>query len=283
VYRFRNSKYLLDKFENFERKEKTNIDEYTIEHIMPQKEKLTDQWKEELGLNWEEIHEIFLHRLGNLTITGYNSELGDKSFLEKRDMEGGFRDAPFKLNKMLRDLDKWTVDEIEKRGEILVNLALKIWPFPYVPNEILEKFKAKSADEADDDTDIISDYVSEEYWKKRASLKSLEVMNSFINIAMDLDENLAITYNKNHIALKTSIRNFIWFHPRMGNYNYIGIRFNPNTATSIKQKLEELDLLRKEEYTEKYSIFYIPLEENHIQNYEIQLRDIIHQAILDSS
>lgn len=51
-----------------------------------------------------------------------------------------------------------------------------------------------------------------------------------IKIVIDLDENLAITYNKNHIALKRSKRNFIWFHPRMGNYNYIGIRFNSESA-----------------------------------------------------
>jgi len=283
VYRFGNSKYLLDKLENFERKEKVNIDDYTIEHIMPQKEDLTDQWRKELGSNWKEIHENFLHTLGNLTITGYNSKYGYKPYLEKRNMEGGFGESPFKLNKMLGNLDKWNDIEINKRGTFLTEIALKVWPFPEVPKEILDKFQAKGADEADDEADIKTDYVSEDYWKKRASLKSLEIMNRFIEIAMELNENLAITYNKNHIALKTSKRNFIWFHPRMGNYNYIGIRFNLESATDIKNKLEELKLLRKEDTTERYTIFYIPIEEVHIEKNKNSLKKIINQAIADSS
>ncbi len=283
VYGFRNSKYLLDKLENFNRKEKVNVDGYTIEHIMPQKEKLTEEWKKELGANWEEIHEKYLHVLGNLTITGYNSKLGYKPFLEKRDMEGGFREAPFKLNNMIRDLDNWNDIEINKRGSILADLAINVWPYPEIPEEILEKYQAKGADEADDEADIKTDYVSEEYWKKRASQKSLEIMNRFTELAFNLDKNLAITHNKNHIAIKTSKRNFIWFHPRMGNYNYIGIRFNPDSANSIKEKLIELNLLRKEESTDRYSIFYLPLEEKHIQDFKDDLDEIVSQAVSDSS
>ncbi len=229
VYGFRNSKYLLDKLENFNRKEKVNVDGYTTEHIMPQKEKLTKEWKKELGANWEEIHEKYLHVLGNLTITGYNSELGYKPFLEKRDMEGGFREAPFKLNNMIRDLDNWDDIEINKRGTILADLATKVWPYPEIPEEILEKYQAKGADEADDEADIKTDYVSEEYWKKRASQKSLGITNKFTELAFKFDKNLAITHNKNHIAIKTSKRNFIWFYPRMGNYNYIGIKISLNS------------------------------------------------------
>jgi len=283
VYGFRNSKYLLDKLENFYRKEKVNVDGYTIEHIMPQKEKLTEEWKKELGANWEEIHEKYLHVLGNLTITGYNSELGYKPFLEKRDMEGGFREAPFKLNNMIRDLDNWNDIEIYKRGSILADLAIKVWPYPEIPEEILEKYQAKGADEADDEADIKTDYVSEEYWKKRASPKSLEIMNKFTELAFNLDKNLAITHNKNHIAIKTSKRNFIWFYPRMGNYNYIGIRFNQHSVNSIKEKLVELNLLRKEESTDRYSIFFLPLEEKHIQDFREHLDEIVSQAISDSS
>ncbi|MBA7545115.1 hypothetical protein ES705_37478 [subsurface metagenome] len=283
VYGFRNSKYLLDKLENFNRKEKVNVDGYTIEHIMPQKEKLTEEWKKELGANWEEIHEKYLHVLGNLTITGYNSELGYKPFLEKRDMEGGFREAPFKLNNMIRDLDNWNDIEINKRGSILSDLAIKVWPYPEIPEEILEKYQAKGADEADDEADIRTDYVSEEYWKKRASQKSLEIMNKFTELTFNLDKNLAITHNKNHIAIKTSKRNFIWFHPRMGNYTYIGIRFNPNSANSVKEKLVELNLLRNEDSTDRYSIFFLPLEEKHLQDFRDEIDEIVSQAISDSS
>jgi len=283
VYGFRNSKYLLDKLENNNRKENVNIDEYTIEHIMPQKEKLTNQWKEELGINWKEIHEKYLHVLGNLTITGYNSSLGYRPFLEKRDMEGGFRDAPFKINKMIRDIDTWNEQEINKRGEILADLAVEIWAYPEISEEVLEKNQAKEAEEADDEADIKTDYVSEEYWNKRASKKSLDIMNQFTELVFKIDQNLALTYNKYHVAIKTSKRNFIWFHPRMGNYNYIGIRFNADKVPFIRNKLIELNLLRSEENTEKYSILYLPLEERHLQDLKDDLKEVVNQAIIDSS
>ena len=62
------------------RKERVNIDEYTIEHIMPQNERLPVEWQQELGSNWQEVHEKYLHTIGNLTLTGYNSELSDRPF-----------------------------------------------------------------------------------------------------------------------------------------------------------------------------------------------------------
>ena len=67
---------------------------------MPQT--LSEEWKEELGANWSETHEKYLHTIGNLTLTGYNSELSNHSFKEKQDFPGGFRDSPLYLNKSLR-------------------------------------------------------------------------------------------------------------------------------------------------------------------------------------
>src|SRR5690625_5237791 len=63
VYNFRSRGYLLDKLENNGRKERVKVDEYTIEHIMPQNKKMSEEWKEELGENWELIHEKYLHTI----------------------------------------------------------------------------------------------------------------------------------------------------------------------------------------------------------------------------
>lgn len=89
VYNFRSRNYLLRKLENHNRKEIVDVEGYTIEHVMPQKEDLSNEWKEELGEKWKEIRDKYLHTIGNLTLTGYNSELSFKPFKEKRDMEGG--------------------------------------------------------------------------------------------------------------------------------------------------------------------------------------------------
>lgn len=122
--------YILRKLENYKRKEYVSIQNYTIEHIMPQNIKKSEAWKMELGENWKKIHPRYLHTIGNLTLTGYNSELSNRSFLEKRNMEGGFVDSPIRLNRSLAKLEHWNEEEIQKRAQTLAELALQIWSIP---------------------------------------------------------------------------------------------------------------------------------------------------------
>lgn len=75
LYNFRSRSYWLRRLENHGRKERVVVDEYTIEHIMPQNESLPAAWKTDLGADWERVQQTWLHTLGNLTLTGYNSEL----------------------------------------------------------------------------------------------------------------------------------------------------------------------------------------------------------------
>ena len=118
--------YLLEKLENYERKETVSAKDFTIEHIMPQT--LSDEWQEELGENWIDLHERYLHTIGNLTLTGYNPELSNASFKEKLEITGGFRDSPLRLNASLRNVERWDEAVIVERSEILAEKACKIWP-----------------------------------------------------------------------------------------------------------------------------------------------------------
>ncbi|GAA6835103.1 hypothetical protein AOH203_05440 [Helicobacter pylori] len=104
---------------------------------MPQH--LTEEWERDLGENFQEIHNKYLHTIGNLTLTGYNPEYSNKSFQEKRDMEKGFKDSPLRLNQGLRDLKFFGEEEIKKRANDLADLALKIWTYPKLDAETLEK------------------------------------------------------------------------------------------------------------------------------------------------
>jgi uncharacterized protein with ParB-like and HNH nuclease domain len=104
LYNFRSRSYLLRRLENHDRKERVNVSEYTIEHILPQNTNLNHDWREALGPDWEKIQQKYVHTLGNLTLTGYNSEYSDKFFTDKRDMKGGFRESPLKLNRGLANL-----------------------------------------------------------------------------------------------------------------------------------------------------------------------------------
>lgn len=142
IYWFRNTEYILSNLENYKHpKEHINFKDYSIEHIMPQNPKLSKEWKKCLGPNYKEIQEKYIHTIGNLTITAYNSELSDKPFNQKRDMEKGFKDSPLYLNHYLASLDTWNEETIKTRANDLIDLALEIWPFPQVSKENIEKYK----------------------------------------------------------------------------------------------------------------------------------------------
>ncbi|OJZ69946.1 hypothetical protein BRW65_21690 [Mycobacterium paraffinicum] len=141
LYNFRRRSYFLRMLENHGRKEHVTIEDYTIEHILPQNEKLSKEWQAALGDDWQAIQQKYVHSLGNLTLTGYNSEYSDHPFVTKRDMKGGFKESPLRLNKGLGQLETWNVTEIEARAERLAKDALVIWPRPELPEEIIAQYR----------------------------------------------------------------------------------------------------------------------------------------------
>lgn len=152
----KNKIYLLERFENYGIDEDKDIyrhfDEgtYSIEHIMPQH--LTPAWVAELGEDYENIHETWLHRLANLTLTAYNSKYSNSSFAEKRDMQKGFQESGLRLNTWVAAQTKWTLDELENRSDMLMQKAVQIWAAPvtaYAPAE-----KQLDAYSLEDDVDL---------------------------------------------------------------------------------------------------------------------------------
>ena len=138
---FSRRSYLLQHLENHGRKEYVPVNEYTIEHILPQNENLSKEWRNELGPEWERVRETWLHTLGNLTLTGYNSEYSDRPFADKRDMKGGFRESPLNLNEDLRTLDTWNEAAIKKRAERLIRFATEVWARPSLSSEVIEFYR----------------------------------------------------------------------------------------------------------------------------------------------
>lgn len=143
LYNFRSRSYLLRRLENHGRKERVMVEEYTIEHIMPQNENLSEEWKSALGSEWEIVKKTWLHTLGNLTLTGYNSEYSDKPFVSKRDIKGGFKESPLKLNAELGHLEQWNEITIRARAKKLSDAALEVWRSPRLSAEILIVYSQK--------------------------------------------------------------------------------------------------------------------------------------------
>jgi predicted transport protein len=133
--------------ENHGRKERVAVDEYTIEHILPQNPNLSAAWKQALGPEWERAQKQWLHTLGNLTLTGYNAEYSDRAFTEKRDMKGGFKESPLRLNAGLGQLDAWNEGAIKDRAGLLADQALAVWTAPELDDATLAKYRPKKVEE----------------------------------------------------------------------------------------------------------------------------------------
>lgn len=135
-WKSKNKVFLLEQLENYDNNETVDIEnlindnKLSIEHIMPQT--LTPSWKNALGNNFNEIHTKYLGTIGNLTLTGYNSKMSNRTFVEKRDMEKGFKESRLRLNKYLSEIDEWNEDTIKVRAEKLFSVAAKIWSYPVV-------------------------------------------------------------------------------------------------------------------------------------------------------
>ncbi|NFG40380.1 DUF262 domain-containing protein [Clostridium botulinum] len=133
-WKSKNKIYLLEQLENYDNNEKVDIENLvndkmlSIEHIMPQT--LSLAWKNALGEGYNEVYSKYIGTIGNLTLTGYNSSLSNKSFIEKRDMEKGFKDSRLKLNKYLTEIDEWNEKTIKERANKLFDIASNIWKYP---------------------------------------------------------------------------------------------------------------------------------------------------------
>ena len=148
LYNFRSRSFLLRRLENQGRHERVAIEEYTIEHILPQNENLSDEWKAELGLDWQNIQKTYLHTLGNLTLTGYNSNYSDHPFAVKRsgvvDKLGnpvGLAHSPLKLNQHMGQVAVWNEAAIKTRADRLATEAVAVWSAPELAADVLDTYR----------------------------------------------------------------------------------------------------------------------------------------------
>ena len=128
LYGLRVCAHILSQLENAGYSEPSPTDQYSIEHIMPQQIEDVREWQTMLGDEWEVVHKTWLHRLGNLTLTAYNSTYSNRSFDDKKRVEGGFDQSAVRLNEFVRQQSQWTEIEMAARSRFLSERALKIWP-----------------------------------------------------------------------------------------------------------------------------------------------------------
>lgn len=207
VYNFLHRTYLLRKLENFGKKEFVSIENYTIEHVLPQNPNLGIEWQQELGEDWKAIQERYLHTIGNLTLTGYNSEYSDRPFSEKKTMKGGFLESPLKLNKVIASQEKWNESAILFRAEMISDETLKIWKSPILTQDEIAKWAKAPESEKQQTTYSIEDheYLSRPHVRELFDALRVEVMK--------IDPEVSETFLKYWIAYKVNT-NFVDVVPK---------------------------------------------------------------------
>ena len=199
MYSLRISKYVFVKLENEGNKEPISYSGYTIEHILPQNKDMRDEWKRALGENYAEIQAKYIHTLGNLTLTRYNSEMGDKPFQEK--LEVYKESAMHTLNKFVVQQSTWNEQTILARTEILAKCACEAWKAPILDEETLSKYAPK-----DEPVKQIYDI---EYYNMDALAKMFYL--KLQEAILELEPKTKVEYKKLYIAhkLKTNFVDII--------------------------------------------------------------------------
>lgn len=151
AYNLKNVKYILLRLENNNNNEKVDGTILTIEHIMPQT--LSTSWKVKLGDKYQLVHDKYLHNIGNLSLSGDNTQLSNNSFEEKKQILNS--QSSLRLNRYFIDLTCWDEEEINKRALSLFEDARTIWNYP---KELVLQIEIKDEDKEfytlDDDIDV---------------------------------------------------------------------------------------------------------------------------------
>jgi hypothetical protein len=219
----KNRMYFLERLENHNNIERVNLENnpcITIEHIFPQKPH--PNWKKEIDeKEYNIIKEQYLNTISNLTLSGNNGKLGNKTFCEKRDMnidnkEQGYKYSRLWLNRDLQNFEKWTLSEIEDRFEKIKNRFLEIWQFPKVdiPQDL--NFNEINIFDAEDPTNKRLEYaIFFDEKKEYNSITQLysDVIKTFYSLqpqsfyTTDLAEKLALTDNPDKLRNPLAINN----------------------------------------------------------------------------
>lgn len=219
--------HLFKRLEHFENKERVDIEngDFSTEHIMPQK--LSSQWETELGENYKVIYDEYLHKLGNLTLTAYNPKYQNKPFLEKRNMEKGYRDSSLWLNKSLHEIERWTEEEITSRGNMLAERALKIWRRPetdylpdhqtHIPRSIYDEFNFTGTKPVE--AVFIGEREALTSWKDLYLWVVQMIFDLdttyFMRLAEQEGKNAILSKEKNELSAPEEVRNGIFFETNM--------------------------------------------------------------------
>lgn len=244
----KNKIYILERLENYGTAEDKDVyshcDDgiYSIEHIMPQN--LTPSWVKVLGDDYVNIHERWLHRIANLTLTAYNSKYSNNTFEDKKTMKNGFIDSGIRMNTYIAKKEKWTSNELEERNDYLMQRSLEIWNFPCTTYKSIEKqldaytiddiemlcgrqiarFSFRNIDQP------VSSWVS--MYQKVLQILYLEDKSIIIKLASTNDDSISMHFDMTEKSFKKSAE--------IGDGIFVNIQTSTQSKLSVLSKIFKL-------------------------------------------
>jgi len=168
------AKLILETIEkSYKHKEQVPLDNFSIEHIMPQT--LTEEWQTYLGEDWELTHELMLHSIGNLTLTKYNSELSNLDYESKKQR---LTESHLEMNKVFQGIDTWKKEDIEHRGAQMAELALQLWSY-FGDKEVVSSGNANVTGSTPTGLWILDQYIVVHSWR--------DVLEQTMNVIAELE------------------------------------------------------------------------------------------------
>ena len=192
-------RHILDTLENSGQSEPNPVGSYTIEHIMPQSIHEVEEWQTMLGDDWEEVHGTWLHRLGNLTLVGWekNISYSNRPFDQKKSIPGGFIETAVRLNLYVRNQERWTAHQMEERGTQLAQRAREIWPYPQADMSLVRDKEVAELKSRASEKDASSLSMSAPV---REVLESLRASIGALGRTIPVIENKSVCYYDGHGA-----------------------------------------------------------------------------------
>lgn len=229
----KNRMYFLERLENYQNNERVQLEnnpEITIEHIFPQNP--DPKWKIELGdEEYNLVKTNYLNTIANLTLSGNNGHLGNKAFIQKRDMnidgkEQGYRYSRLWLNKLLASLDKWDYVELEKRFALITERFMKIWKYPIIEIKDGYEYDEVNIFDADEPTHKKLAYViffNQKLAITRVTELYVHVMKTLFELqpdtffSTDLAERITLTQQKEYLRQPAQINDLYYIETNIDN------------------------------------------------------------------
>lgn len=257
-------KFLLAGIEN-QGKEKLEISNLSIEHIMPQNKNISKPWQDMLGEDWELVKDKYLHTLGNLSLTGYNSELGDRTFSEKKKLVQDANTKVIILFEDVLDKDEWNQTTIENRADRLSNEILKLYPI-VKPEKLVEyrepgytEFSLENPEEATSTS--INYYVLQ--GERIKTISYAEMLRSVIRKLYELDKTVIEEMAKNDEML-------------FPGSEYPMFSYDKNKAKGGKKlKIKGTDIYQSSGFSASFIIYIV---KELLDRYEIDENDFVYSA-----